>query len=88
MRETAVKQLSATPLNSTSQSQWLSTTRLNRISQGQTYYGSAHTGHMAREKVVNTEGLRQIHTEHRFRHLPPNSSRFGYATEGTLFISA
>ena len=36
MRETAVKQLSATPLNSTSQSQWLSTTRLNRIGQGQT----------------------------------------------------
>ena len=23
-----------------------------------------------------------------FRHLPPNSARFGYATEGTLFISA
>ena len=23
-----------------------------------------------------------------FRHLPPHSARFGYATEGTLFISA
>ena len=23
-----------------------------------------------------------------FRHLPPNSARFGYATEGALFISA
>ena len=23
-----------------------------------------------------------------FRHLPPNSARFGYATEGVLFISA
>ena len=22
-----------------------------------------------------------------FRHLPPNSARFGYATEGALFIS-
>ena len=23
-----------------------------------------------------------------FQHLPPNSARFGYATEGTLFTSA
>ena len=23
-----------------------------------------------------------------FRHLPPNSARFGYVTEGALFISA
>ena len=23
-----------------------------------------------------------------FRHLPPNSARFSYATEGALFISA
>ena len=23
-----------------------------------------------------------------FRHLPPDSARFGYATEGALFISA
>ena len=23
-----------------------------------------------------------------FRHLPPNSARFGYATEGALFVSA
>ena len=23
-----------------------------------------------------------------FRHLPPNSARFGYATQGALFISA
>ena len=23
-----------------------------------------------------------------FRHLPPNSARFGYASEGALFISA
>ena len=23
-----------------------------------------------------------------FQHLPPNSARFGYATEGALFISA
>ena len=29
------------------------------------------------------------HSEHRpFRHLPPNSARFGYATDGALFISA
>ena len=27
-------------------------------------------------------------TEHRFRHLPQNSARFSYATEGALFISA
>ena len=28
------------------------------------------------------------HSEHRFPDLPPNSARFGYATEGALFISA
>ena len=28
------------------------------------------------------------HSEHHFRHLPPNSARFTYATEAALFISA
>ena len=28
------------------------------------------------------------HFEHRFRHLPSNSARFGYATEEALFTSA
>ena len=32
------------------------------------------------------EGLK--HTSIAFRHLPPNSARFCYATEGALFISA
>ena len=30
----------------------------------------------------------KAHSEHRFPALPPNSARFGYATEGALFISA
>ena len=34
-----------------------------------------------------TQGL--LHTPSiAFRHLPPNSARFSYATEGALFISA
>ena len=36
--------------------------------------------------MPKTEGL--PHTPSTaFRHLPPNSARFGYATEGALFIS-
>ena len=39
-----------------------------------------------REQVISTEG--PLHTPSiAFRHLPPNSARFGYATEETLFIS-
>ena len=34
-------------------------------------------------------GIGRGHTQSiAFRHLPPNSARFGYATEGALFISA
>ena len=33
-------------------------------------------------------GMPSAHSEHRFRHLPPNCARFSYATEGALFISA
>ena len=42
----------------------------------------------AEARVVKT-GQRNGHTPSiTFRHLPPNSARFGYATEGALFISA
>ena len=34
------------------------------------------------------DGLGPVHTPNiAFRHLPPNSARTGYTTEGTLFIS-
>ena len=34
-------------------------------------------------------GVARFHTlSIAFRHLPPNSARFSYATEGALFISA
>ena len=36
-----------------------------------------------------TSWQRRIHTQSiAFRHLPPNSARFSYATEGALFICA
>ena len=39
--------------------------------------------------TVSAAALGIVHTTSiAFRHLPPNSARFGYATEGTLFISA
>ena len=39
--------------------------------------------------VVVGGGLILFHTPSTaFRHLPPNSARFSYATEGALFISA
>ena len=34
------------------------------------------------------EKARPTFRAHAFRHLPPNSARFSYATEGVLFISA
>ena len=41
------------------------------------------------EHGILPSGLQMIHTPSiAFRHLPPNSARFGYATEGALFISA
>ena len=40
------------------------------------------------EYSILPSGLQMIHTlSTAFRHLPPNSARFGYATEGALFIS-
>ena len=42
-----------------------------------------------REAVSTVLGVRTSHTPSiAFRHLPPNSARFSYATEGALFISA
>ena len=38
-------------------------------------------GHLASVDVKQHESIA-------FRHLPPNSARFSYATEGALFISA
>ena len=39
--------------------------------------------------VLHTHARTHTHTHsHTFRHLPPNSDRFGYATEGALFIAA
>ena len=38
--------------------------------------------------LLRRRSLWTPHSEHRFRHLPPNSARFSYATEGVLFISA
>ena len=37
--------------------------------------------------VVVVVGMKHIPSI-AFRHLPPNSARFSYATEGALFISA
>ena len=41
------------------------------------------------EGVKSSLGQTGSHTPSiAFRHLPPNSARFSYATEGALFISA
>ena len=40
------------------------------------------------EHSILPSGLQMTHTQTiAFRHHPPNSARFGYATEGALFIS-
>ena len=40
-------------------------------------------------EVAVRRGGSLVHTPSiAFRHLPPNSARFSYATEGVLFISA
>ena len=49
------------------------------------------TGTYAASNVTTTKYSREgsLHTASiAFWHLPPNSARFGYATEGALFISA
>ena len=38
--------------------------------------------------MVLVQTATATYSEHLFPHLPPNSARFSYATQGTLFISA
>ena len=49
--------------------------------------GSTVTGCLHTDRAISAH--RQTRTPSiAFRHLPPNSARFSYATEGALFISA
>ena len=51
-------------------------------------WGSAYRGFFS-TNVLLVQTQQSVHTPSiDFRHLPPNSARFSYATEGALFISA
>ena len=45
-----------------------------------------HVAHMT--SCVSAKVFLTLRASLQFRHLPPNSARFSYATEGALFISA
>ena len=53
------------------------------------FSGVTKSGRVRRVPESDTRSVGGLHTPSiAFRHLPPNSARFSYATEGALFISA
>ena len=53
---------------------------------GVTIYGRVWRKGVGKRGLEFGTGI-STHSKHAFRHLPPNSARFSYATEGAFFIS-
>ena len=59
------------------------------VSGGAFSWWHSHTLHLFIDLLVVPRWVSRAHIPSiAFRHLPPNSARFSYATEGALFISA